>query len=272
MKLIAFGLRLSAGVAVVALLALTWRAQLRTNDKLDTLAAAIAARSQSPTAEQAEPILPKYELAARDLDHPSLPSPYIIEAPDQLQIEVVLLDRKTTKTDRLPVQPISGPFLVRPDGTVGLGVWGSVSVTGLTPDQAGEAIREHLGKSKLAELSADKIAAFVDVLAYNSKKYYVITDGEGLGVGEHVFAFPVTGSETVLDAIAKVDGLTKVAKSKSVRIARKTSHGAMQTLPVDWKAIVEDGVTTTNYQLMPSDRLYITDPNKAPQPIPPELQ
>ena len=29
----------------------------------------------------------------------------------------------------LPVQPISGPFQVRPDGTVGLGFWGNRAVS-----------------------------------------------------------------------------------------------------------------------------------------------
>ena len=33
------------------------------------------------------------------------------------------------------MQPISGAFQVRPDGTVGLGFWGSVTVSGLTLEQ-----------------------------------------------------------------------------------------------------------------------------------------
>src|SRR5947207_2084311 len=81
----------------------------------------------------------------RELEKIVLP-PYVIEAPDQLLIEVVQRstvtdpDTKLPKpvTDRLPVQPISGPFQVRLDGTVGLGFWGSVPVSGLTMDQAAE--------------------------------------------------------------------------------------------------------------------------------------
>src|SRR5947208_2293479 len=75
----------------------------------------------------------------RELEKIVLP-PYVIEAPDQLLIEVIqrsqvpdLDDKGNEKkgpdgkvimkpvTDRLPVQPISGPFHVRLDGTVGLG-------------------------------------------------------------------------------------------------------------------------------------------------------
>ncbi len=41
----------------------------------------------------------------------------------------------------------------------------------------------------------------VSVFSYNSKVYYVITQGAGMGDG--VFRFPVTGNETVLDAVSQ---------------------------------------------------------------------
>jgi len=52
----------------------------------------------------------------------------------------------------------------------------------------------------------------VDVMAYNSQVFYVILDGGG--TGEQVQRFPVTGNETVLDAIAAVQGLSEVAIAK----------------------------------------------------------
>src|SRR5262249_9271559 len=62
-----------------------------------------------------------------------------------------------------PLQLVRGSHLVRPDGTVGLGVYGSVRVVGLTIDQAKAAVERHLSKNFLRpELS-------VDVIAYNSK-------------------------------------------------------------------------------------------------------
>ena len=33
--------------------------------------------------------------------------------------------------------------------------------------------------------------------------------------------------------------------------------GAAQTLPVDWEAITREGDTTTNYQILPGDRIFI---------------
>src|SRR5262249_56263464 len=60
----------------------------------------------------------------------------------------------------------------------------------------------------------------VDVIAFNSKVYYVITDGGGFG--EQVRRFPVTGSETVLDAISNIAGLPAVASKKRIWGARRT--------------------------------------------------
>lgn len=254
MRFTRFALVLSVA-GVVGLLALNLRAQLRTQEKLDALAAALAERAAvtpqpvGPTAPPAPGSVP------RELDHPVALPPYVIEAPDVLTIEAVLKDPKTGATDRLPTQPISGSFLVRPDGTVGLGVWGSVSVTGLTTEQASAAIRAHLAKSRAAELSAENLAVVVDVQAYNSKCYYVITDAPG--GGEQVLRLPLAGNETVLDAIAQVGGLPEAAGKKSVHIARPRPSGGNQILPVDWKAITRQGVTATNYQLMPADRVYV---------------
>jgi polysaccharide export outer membrane protein len=97
----------------------------------------------------------------------------------------------------------------------------------------------------------------VDVIAYNSKVYYIITDSAGYG--DQVFRMPVTGNETVLDAIGQIYGLPPVSSKKQIWVARRTpgDSGAMQILPVDWIGITERGSTVSNYQLMPGDRLYV---------------
>jgi polysaccharide biosynthesis/export protein len=213
----------------------------------------------------------------RELAKITLP-PYVIEAPDQLLIEVVQrsqvpdttadgmeikIDGKTkmkTVTTQLSVQPVSGTFQVRMDGTVGLGFWGSVPVSGLTLDQAANAIRAHLihqEELKKFETKPESITVIVDVVAYNSKRYYVIFD-QG-GYGEQVFPFPITGSETVLDALSNIYGLPDVASKRNIWVARRTPHPGQpwQILPVDWIGITQHGITFTNYQVMPGDRIYV---------------
>jgi protein involved in polysaccharide export with SLBB domain len=146
-------------------------------------------------------------------------------------------------------QQIAGQHLVGPDGSVTLGSYGSVPVVGQTLLQAKQAIERHLANF----LENPEVS--VDVFAYNSKVYYVIT--EGAGSGDSVTRFPITGNETVLDAISNVNGLQSVS-SKRIWIARPTPGAdGVQVLPVDWQAIAATGATATNYQLMPGDRVII---------------
>jgi polysaccharide export outer membrane protein len=149
------------------------------------------------------------------------------------------------------LQQIRGEHLVRPDGTISLGTYGWVYVAGMTPPQIKAKIEQHLSEYLLNPQIS------VDVFAYNSKVYYVITDGGGFG--QQVFRFPITGNETVLDAIANVQGLAPVSSKKRIWVARPSpvQLGCNQILPVDWRAITEGASTATNYQLFPGDRVYI---------------
>jgi polysaccharide export outer membrane protein len=96
----------------------------------------------------------------------------------------------------------------------------------------------------------------VDVQGYNSKLFYVILDGGG--AGQQVVRLPITGNETVLDAIAQVQGLSSVSSTDNIWVARPApAGGPHQVLPVNWRAVSALGDTGTNYQLMPGDRVYV---------------
>ncbi len=148
-------------------------------------------------------------------------------------------------------QQIRGEHLVRPDGTISLGSYGSVYVSGLTLDLAKVAIEGQLSR----HLQNPEVT--VDVYAYNSKAYYIVTDGGGLG--EQIFRFPSTGNETVLDALSQIQGLPAVASKNRIWVARPSPAGAgcYQVLPVDYLAITRGGATETNYQLFPGDRIFV---------------
>ena len=188
--------------------------------------------------------------APREFAKQPLP-PYVVEPPDILLVVA-------PKTVTLPDLPIEGQHLVRPDGTLSLGAYGSVYVAGLTLDEARDAIAAQLHirleKTPVEDIKKNLV---VDVLAYNSKVFYVITDGGGYG--EQVYPIPITGNETVLDAIAKINGLPMVASKKRIWVARATAHETdhPEILPVDWCGITQRGSSTTNYQIFPNDRIYV---------------
>ena len=168
--------------------------------------------------------------------------PYVIEPPDVLQIDV------TDATGNPSI--VSNKFLVGPDGRINLGN-GSVYVAGMTIAQAQAAIEKQVAK----KLASPHVT--VDVYAYNSKTYYVITE---LGSsGDNVTELPITGNETVLDAIAAVGGIT-MARPVQISISRQGPNGVgnASTLRVDWDQIASGKSNDTNYHLQPRDRLIIS--------------
>lgn len=205
---------------------------------------------------------------------------YVIEPPDVLRIEAYLRAPKdengegkdpkergdgksplSEEVNALPLQPVFGEYTVRPDGTVYLGIWGPVKVAGYTLSQAAAAIRDTLSRQVYASYGEgakpENLVVLLDVTQYNTKYYYVFFDGGG--AGEQGFKFPITGSETVLDALTNTFGLPPVASKRNIWVARRcpTQGGPDQILPVDWIGITQHGLTATNYQLMPGDRVYV---------------
>jgi polysaccharide export outer membrane protein len=195
---------------------------------------------------------------------------YVVEPPDLIVVEVL---------EALPGRPISGERLVRPDGRISLSFYGDVYVAGLTVPEVKEKIVLHLRKflhdEQLGLIKSDEETGepildpktneyvrieprdsdrvFVDVTAYNSKNYYVLGDVAVPG------KLPITGNETVLDALQFANGLMPTAAPQNIRLVRPAPPGACceQTLPVNLAAITSGGDPTTNYQLMPGDRIIV---------------
>lgn len=150
------------------------------------------------------------------------------------------------------VQLVSGYYLIGADGTINLRQYGAVYVSGKTLPEARLAIERQLAQF----FDSPKVA--LDITSYNSKVYYIVT--EGAGQGDNIVRIPVTGNETVLDAITQVHGLSQLS-SKRIWIARPAPHGfyCEQILPVDYVAITKGASTATNYQIMPGDRVFISE-------------
>lgn len=195
----------------------------------------------------------------RELNKMSMPE-YVVSPPDLLVVEVL---------EALPGRPITGERLVRPDGTITLGFYGDLYVNGLTVKEIKEKVVIHLrnyltddvlglivynekgDRVDIEPSESDRI--FVDVAAYNSQVYYVQGDVAAPG------RLPITGNETVLDALNYAGGLIPTASVPNVRLVRPAPPGTCtpQVLPINVAAIIQTGDTTTNYQLMPGDRIYV---------------
>lgn len=223
------------------------------------LALAMACFTGCQTVRTPEEKIAKSNLP-REFTKVSMPE-YVVEPPDLLIVEVL---------EALPGRPIQGEHLVRPDGKISLGFYGEVYVAGLTTSEIKTKIVLHLRKyindevlglirfderlNKYVDVDpSESDRVFVDVSAYNSKVYYVQGDVGSPG------RLPITGNETVLDAIQYAGGLIPTAAQQNIRLVRPAPPGACcdQVLPVNLAAIINVGDPTTNYQLMPGDRIVV---------------
>jgi hypothetical protein len=169
-------------------------------------------------------------------------SPAYIEPPDILYLDGGFWLSQTTRG-------ICGEHLIREDGTIALGPYGRLIVTGLTLSQARSAIEKHLSKW----LQDPEIS--VSMAANNSKLYYVIIRDRDF---EQVSHFPITGRETVLDAITEIPDLPVLCLKSRIWIVRpNATKNRCEILPVNWKDITQLGATKTNYQLFPGDQIHV---------------
>ena len=179
--------------------------------------------------------------------------------------------------EALPGRPISGERLVRPDGRISLGFYGEVPVAGLTLAQIKEKIVLHLRKfigdeilglletdPETGEIKRDSNGrmvvidpkdtdrVFVNVTAYNSQHDYI------LGAVNYPGSLPYTGGDTVLDLVQYAGGLLPSADKSRIRLIRSFPKGSpARVLPIDYEEITMGTDSSTNYAILPNDRLVI---------------
>ncbi len=222
------------------------------------------AEEVSPLAEEQLPPMPSRSSPAKVQQRPE----YVVEPPDLLLVEVL---------EALPGRPISGERLVRPDGRISLGFYGEIPVAGLTLPQIKERIVLHLRKfigdsilglvaldAETGEIKRDSDGrivimdpketdrVFVDVTAYNSQHCYVLGEVNVPG------SLPYTGGDTVLDLVQYAGGLMPDADKVRIRLVRSFPKGSpARVLPINYEEITMGTDSSTNYAILPNDRLVI---------------
>jgi protein involved in polysaccharide export with SLBB domain len=177
----------------------------------------------------------------RELTKTLLPT-YVVEPGDVLLVQPVDLDSPM----RLP-----GDQTVLLDGTIDLGKYGRPVVAGKTL----AAIEADL-KTWMKAQSNDAGAVTVRLVNRVSKVYYVLGEVNAPG------SFPVSGRETVLDAIIAAGGLNSRASQKRIILSRPSGPcNCRFVLPVCYRHIVQIGDTSTNYQIQPGDRIFVPGRN-----------
>jgi protein involved in polysaccharide export with SLBB domain len=178
----------------------------------------------------------------RELDKRPLP-PYTVEPGDVLLVQAAEFDSPL----RLP-----GDQPVMPDGTITLGRYGRVQVAGKTVEEIETAVRAYVQAQARDAKDKETGPIVVRIVTRVSKVYYVLGEVNAPG------SFTLNGRETVLDGIVAAGGLTDRASRRNIVLSRPTRpDGCRVVLPVCYREIVQVGDTSTNYQLLPGDRIYV---------------
>jgi len=160
-------------------------------------------------------------------------SSYVIGADDLLAINV------------WKEQEISRTVPVRSDGKISLPLVGELTAGGQTPLQLEQEIAKRL-QSYISEPE-------VTVIVQDSKSRKINILGMVVRPGSYL----LTGSTTVLDAIAMAGGFKDFAKQKSIYVLRQGDNGAEQRLPFNYKDVIKGKNTDQNIHLLPRDTVVV---------------
>jgi polysaccharide export outer membrane protein len=167
----------------------------------------------------------------------------------------VLADYRVAPGDVLLIEPadsrselrLPGDQTVEADGRISLGRFGRLGVAGKTVDQIETEVAEIVGRE-----AKKQEAIVVRLIDAESRVYYVL--GEVSSPGSH----PLKGHETVLDAIVAAGGLSDRANQHKILLSRPTGPNQCRVvLPICYRRIVQLADATTNYQILPGDRIFV---------------
>jgi hypothetical protein len=158
---------------------------------------------------------------------------YIIAPPDTLHIEASGWSKAIN-------EKLHGDHLVCPDGTIGLGAFGRVSVAGLTTKQVETALVKHLA---LDTPTTGPLR--VTVKEYNSQSFYVVAS---LPNKHELRRTPIKGLTTIADVIA-TERLERFAVVAPVWIKRASG----EIIYINRKAFTG----SSDYTLELNDRLFV---------------
>jgi protein involved in polysaccharide export with SLBB domain len=134
---------------------------------------------------------------------------------------------------------------IQPDGKINLRLLGEVKIVGMTAKEIAAKLEVLLSRYYVDP----KVS--VRVVAYASKKYYVI--GQVASLGPRIY----TGRDTLMDAVleAGVDFLSWTSRVKVIRPSRDGTEPL--TLRVDVNRMIETGDWSKNILLEPEDVVYV---------------
>ena len=164
---------------------------------------------------------------------------------------------------------LPGDQTVAADGTIDLGSFGLIRAAGQTAKEIESQVESTIAATiaarsqyagnayhtaGLSNAAGPSVGNDVSVrlVAQETDRFYVF--GEIMAPG----SYPLSGNETVLDALVAAGGLSTKANEHKIILVRPAKPGQKRVvLPVCHQSIVQLGDTSTNFQIYPGDRIFV---------------
>ena len=184
-------------------------------------------------------------------------TPYIIESPDALMVDLVAGEPRRGRNDAKELAKFKAAgqkwIVVDPDGQIDLVGLGKVHVAGLTVDATQKAIEAKLND----HFDAPKV--HIKTLQYNSKvAFIVVCRQKGDEVNRITLPYPLTvdtNVSTLLHSAAYAEPIDFTMAR--IGVSRRDETEGESVLPVTWDAETGDVAATTNYAIKPNDRIIV---------------
>ncbi|MCT7958192.1 SLBB domain-containing protein [Laspinema palackyanum] len=174
----------------------------------------------------------------------SLPatSPYIMGGGDLIRI------------DNFQIPEYSGEYLLPPDGVINLPEVGSVSLQGLTLEQANDTITAMYNQI----LRRPRIA----VKLLRPRALTIVVAGEVNTPGSYIISredqrFPGLRAPTVTDVIELAGGVTQEADMTQIEVRRTQSGNAEQIIRINLWQFLQQGAREENISLLDGDTIIV---------------
>jgi polysaccharide biosynthesis/export protein len=158
---------------------------------------------------------------------------YVIGENDLLDVDVW---KQTEVSKQVPV---------RPDGKISLPLIGQIQASGLTPLQLQDNIT-----AKLKEYISNPEVTVI-VVSPRSHQFNIV--GQVARPGQ----YPLTGSMTVLDAIAAAGGFRDFAKQTKIYVLRPMAGGTRVRIKFNYKNVIKGKDLQENVSLEPGDTIVV---------------
>jgi len=142
---------------------------------------------------------------------------------------------------------LTGPAIVRPDGTISLPLIGDLKAAGRTTAE----LRTEISQRLRAFIKDEAATVTVAISQINSYRYVVS------GSVAHPGAFTANHYVTVSEAIAQAGGPDRFASPIETVIIRNDASGKTRRIPIDYPSILDGKHPEHDLPILPGDTIYI---------------